>query len=109
MLVTAVATIAYRGYAATRRRHQSLELMHSFVADGVGAESVDVLIEQLLTRIRTLMNAGTAELRIFPPVSALRPGEAHSDLSVRPADIAVRMAVSEEPGLHSTRGAGRPG
>lgn len=36
VLVTLVATVAYRGYAATQRRHQSLELMHSFVAEGVG-------------------------------------------------------------------------
>ena len=68
VLVTVVTAVAYRGYAATRRRHQSLELMHSFVADGVGAESVPVLTEQLLRRIRTLMNAGSAELRLFPEV-----------------------------------------
>jgi len=103
VVLTVVAFAAYRGYASTRRRHQSLELMHGFVAEGVGAESVTVLTEQLLTRIRTLMNAGTAELRIFEPSPALRHAAAHYDLADRRPDIAVRMVVSDDQGLQTTR------
>ena len=98
VVITGVAVAAYRGYAVTRRRHQSLELVHSFVADGVGAESVTALAEQLLSRIRTLMNAATAELRLFEPAPA-RPYPA-----APPApDTAVRMVVSEDQPLLITR------
>lgn len=102
VLVTAVAFAAYRGYASTRRRHQSLELMHRFVAEGVGADSVTVLTEQLLTRIRTLMNAATAELRIFEsgPGSDDRPE--HHDRVDRP-DTAMRMIASDTEELRVVR------
>ena len=99
-LITVIAAVAYRGYASTRRRHQSLELVHSFVADGVGAESVDALIEQLLRRMQTLMNAGTAELRIFP--TAL-PGPGTHQPAGGHAGVAVRMVVSDDPGLRTTQ------
>jgi len=104
VVVTVVGSGAYRGYTSTRRRHQSLELMHSFVADGVGAESVTVLTEQLLARTRTLMNAGTAELRIFEPAHPQRhhpPAPAGS--GSEHAGGAVRMVVSDEHGLQTTR------
>ena len=72
ILVSLVAAVAYRGYASTRRRHQSLELMHSFVADGVGAESVNALTEQLLEphpHPDECRNRRTADL---PPEPAVR-------------------------------------
>ena len=95
VVVTLVASGAYRGYAATRRRQQSLELMHSFVTDGVGAESVPLLTEQLLTRVRTLMNAGNAELRIFEPAAAPRTPAPPPENAEQQADIAVRMIISD--------------
>ncbi len=101
VLVTAVAALAYRGYSSTRRRHQSLELMHSFVADGVGAESVTALTEQLLQRIRTLMNAGTAELRLFRPASDTSTSDGPPAPATRPAVVAVRMIASDHPGLRT--------
>ncbi len=101
VVVTVIASIAYRGYVSTRRRHQSLELVHNFVADGVGAESVDALIEQLLRRMRTLMNAGTAELRIFRP-GIPSPGK-HQEVASTQADVVLRMVVSDDPGLQSTQ------
>ncbi len=103
VLVTVITSVAYRGYASTRRRHQSLELMHNFVADGVGAESVNALTEQLLRRIRTLMNAGSAELRIFAPEATPRALDGRPEAGVRPADVAVRMLVTDDPGLHTTQ------
>lgn len=101
-LASAVAFAAYRGYASTRRRHQSLELMHTFVADGVGAESVTVLTEQLLMRIRTLMNAATAELRIFESGSGPHDRPSSRD-SVEGPDIALRMIVSDTEQLEVVR------
>ena len=103
VVITVVAAVAYAGYASTRRRHQSLELMHSFVADGLGADSVTALIEQLLTRIRTLMNATTAELRLFEPKSDLHPTRDPSGPVDPQAFVAVRMINSDDERLSITR------
>jgi diguanylate cyclase (GGDEF)-like protein len=63
---------AYRGYAMTRRRHQSLTLVHEFVTGGVGAESLEALAEELLNRIRRLLRATAAEVTIVDtPTSVL--------------------------------------
>jgi diguanylate cyclase (GGDEF)-like protein len=70
MLVVALlafAIIVYRSYAATKRRHESLETVHGFVAMGVGAESVDELVHQCLGRIRQLLRASGAELILALP------------------------------------------
>ncbi|MCW2541121.1 MAG: putative Diguanylate cyclase/phosphodiesterase [Frankiales bacterium] len=64
VLILASAAI-YHGYAAMTRRHKSLALVHDFVTGGVGAESVEALGEQLLTRIRGLLRAARAELVVF--------------------------------------------
>jgi diguanylate cyclase (GGDEF)-like protein len=62
VVLAAVGILGYRGHAATRRRHQALTLVHEFVAGGVGAESLESLAEQLLSRIRRLLRASTVEL-----------------------------------------------
>jgi diguanylate cyclase (GGDEF)-like protein len=109
-VIAAVAAIGYRGYAATSRRHQGLEQVHTFVADGVGVDSVAELTEHLLLRIRTMLNAGRVELRIpdgaAEPYSglclsvgehgALRTGRCDSD----PSDwLTVRAYSTGEPVL----------
>ncbi|HEX2903031.1 MAG TPA: GGDEF domain-containing protein [Jatrophihabitans sp.] len=63
-LLVIVGTAIYRSYAATRRRHQALALMHEFVAGGVGAESLLSLAEQLLSRIRGLLRAASVQVLI---------------------------------------------
>jgi diguanylate cyclase (GGDEF)-like protein len=65
LVLIVVATGAYRGHASTRRRHQALTLVHEFVADGVGAKSLEALAEQLLSRIRRLLRAAGAEVMII--------------------------------------------
>src|SRR3954463_13021048 len=62
VLVIVVGAGAYRGHASTRRRHQALTLIHEFVSEGVGAESLEVLAGQLLSRIRQLLRAATVEV-----------------------------------------------
>jgi diguanylate cyclase (GGDEF)-like protein len=65
LLVFALLTLAiviYRSYASTTRRHQSLELVHEFVAKGVGADSLGSLGVQSLTQIRHLLRASKVEL-----------------------------------------------
>ena len=60
-LVT-VAVFIYRAYASTSRRHQSLEMVHDFVTEGVGAETVEQLVRRSLARMRRVLRAGGAEL-----------------------------------------------
>lgn len=64
LMLIVLGTGIYRSYAATRRRHQALTLMHEFVAGGVGAESLMLLAEQLLSRIRSLLRAATVQVMI---------------------------------------------
>jgi diguanylate cyclase (GGDEF)-like protein len=63
-ILIVIGTAIYRSHAATRRRHQALALMHEFVAGGVGAESLEALAEQLLSRIRTLLRAAAVQVMI---------------------------------------------
>jgi len=120
VLVIAVGAGAYRGHASTRRRHQALTLIHEFVSDGVGAESLEQLAGQLLSRIRQLLRAATVEVMIvdgqlqnlatatpdIEPTSALTLTIGEDEMLVvgrRTVDysdwIAVRALVQEEPTL----------
>ena len=120
VLVIAVGAGAYRGHASTRRRHQALTLIHEFVSDGVGAESLEVLAGQLLSRIRQLLRAATVEVMIVDgqlanlaaarpdaePTAALTLTIGEDEVLVvgrRTVDysdwIAVRALVQEEPTL----------
>lgn len=64
LLLIVLGTAIYRSHASTRRRHQALALMHEFVSEGVGAESLETLAEQLLSRIRNLLRAATVQVMI---------------------------------------------
>ncbi len=120
VILIAVGAGAYRGHASTRRRHQALTLIHEFVSDGVGAESLEALAGQLLSRIRQLLRAATVEVVIVDahlatqlttrpdaePTSALALTIGEDEVLVvsrRVVDfsdwIAVRALVQEEPTL----------
>jgi len=120
VLVIVVGAGAYRGHASTRRRHQALTLIHEFVSEGVGAESLEQLAGQLLSRIRQLLRAATVEVMIvdgqLPNLATVRAdaeptaaltltiGEDEAlVLGRRTVDysdwIAVRALVQEEPTL----------
>ncbi len=63
-LVTAAVSI-YRAYASSSRRHQSLAVVHDFVTEVVGAETVEQLARRGLARIRQVLRAATAELLLL--------------------------------------------
>ena len=63
-LVTA-AVLIYRMYASTSRRHQSLAVVHDFVTEGVGAETVEQLAQRSLARMRHVLRASAVELRLL--------------------------------------------
>ena len=63
MLVVVFAS-GYRAYAAARHRHHSLALVHEFVTGGVGAQSLESLAEELLSRMRRLLRASTVQVMI---------------------------------------------
>ncbi|HYO17054.1 MAG TPA: EAL domain-containing protein [Dermatophilaceae bacterium] len=68
VLALALVTVAvsiYRMYAASSRRHQSLEVVHDFVTEGVGAETVEQLARRSLARMRLVLRAGTVELMLL--------------------------------------------
>jgi diguanylate cyclase (GGDEF)-like protein len=65
MALVTVAVFLYRMYAATSRRHSSLEVVHDFVTHGVGAETVEQLARRSLTRMRLVLRAATVELLLL--------------------------------------------
>jgi diguanylate cyclase (GGDEF)-like protein len=102
VLGTAVAALTYRDYTLTHKRHESLELVHDFVADGVGAQSVDSLAQQLLSKIRTLLRADTAELIIFDPERGA--GDTETGRRPRaPESPALRLTVGYSAQLRVVR------
>src|SRR5664280_929736 len=64
VMLIALGAAGYRAYAAARHRHQSLTLVHEFVTGGVGAQSLETLAEELLSRIRRLLRASTVQVMI---------------------------------------------
>ena len=83
----------YRAYAAAQHRHQSLTLVHEFVTGGVGAQSLETLAEELLSRIRRLLRASTVQVMIV---------DSDSDRGARlPSEVgsALTLAVDEEDSL----------
>jgi diguanylate cyclase (GGDEF)-like protein len=119
VLLLGLGSASYRAYALTRRRHQSLTLVHEFVTGGVGAESLETLADELLTRIRRLLRATTAEVVVLdastsvpaypvsaPTASALVLTVGEDDVLTvgrREIDqtdwILVRVLTDEEPTL----------
>jgi diguanylate cyclase (GGDEF)-like protein len=70
LLAVALVTMAvfiYRMYASTSRRHQSLSVVHDFVTEGVGAETVEQLAPRSLARMRHVLRASSVELRLLDP------------------------------------------
>ncbi|MEO6144797.1 MAG: EAL domain-containing protein [Dermatophilaceae bacterium] len=90
-MLVATFGAGYRSYAAARRRHQSLALVHEFVTGGVGAQSLETLAEELLSRIRRLLRASTVQVMIS---ESERGNGLPSD-----ADSALTLALSEQDSL----------
>ena len=64
-MLLVIFAAGYRAYAAAQHRHQSLTLVHEFVTGGVGAQSLETLAEELLSRIRRLLRASTVQVMIL--------------------------------------------
>jgi diguanylate cyclase (GGDEF)-like protein len=65
-MLVGVAIAIYASFARTKRRHQSLKVVHEFVARGVGAETVEALARDSLSHIRRMLRAAHAELIVVP-------------------------------------------
>jgi len=98
--VVLLATFAagYRAYAATRHRHQSLTLVHEFVTGGVGAQSLETLAEELLSRIRRLLRATTVQVMLDDGESA------QGDRLPSEVGPALTLTIDEEDNLHVSNG-----
>src|SRR4051794_3577781 len=90
-VLVAFAILVYRTYAATTRRHQALEVVHDFVTESVGAESIESLGRLALSRMRGMVRATSAELLLAPFDGAVT-GEAvrYARISVDENDVARR-------------------
>ncbi len=73
VMLMVVFLSGYRAYAAARHRHHSLALVHEFVTGGVGAQSLESLAEELLSRIRRLLRARTVQVMISESDKDLQP------------------------------------
>ena len=96
VLILGIGAAGYRSFAATRRRHQSLTLVHEFVTGGVGAQSLETLAEELLTRIRRLLRASTVEVMIVESDS----DNNRSDRPTSEVGSALTLTVDEDDTLH---------
>jgi diguanylate cyclase (GGDEF)-like protein len=99
VILTVGLAVAYHAYIGMSRRHKSLALVHEFVTGSVGAESVETLGEQLLNRIRTLLNAASAELVIFDDVdggSQQKPPASSSALPAETTTLVLSIAEDEK-------------
>ena len=93
-MLLAIFASGYRAYAVARNRHQSLALVHEFVTGGVGAQSLETLAEELLSRIRRLLRASTVQVMISESESERGDGF--------PSDVssALTLALDEQDSLH---------
>jgi diguanylate cyclase (GGDEF)-like protein len=101
-MVLGLGAAGYRAYAATRRRHQSLTLVHEFVTEGVGAESMETLAQELLSRIRRLMAASTVQVMIRESDSDTeRDGDRGDRGDALQPDVgpALTLAIDEDDSL----------
>lgn len=98
VMLTVLGTAMYRSHAATRRQHQALTLMHEFVSGGVGAESLELLAEQLLSRIRQLLRAATAQVMI------VESHDGRQGLNSEPESLpALLLSINESGRLVTSR------
>jgi diguanylate cyclase (GGDEF)-like protein len=95
VLLVAFAIMIYRSYASTTRRHQALELVHDFVALSVGAQSLEELGHQSLSRIRHILRATTAELILTSRSETRDGGAARSQAAM------FRLVVNEDDSIHT--------
>src|SRR5664280_2847794 len=98
-LLLGLGAAGYRAYASARHRHESLTLVHEFVTGSVGAQSLETLAEELLSRIRRLLRASTVQVMI---VDGDGDGDSDGDSQHRfTSDVgsALTLAVDEEDSL----------
>src|SRR5450631_3544614 len=107
VLFLGLGTAGYRAYAAARHRHKSLILVHDFVTGGVGAQSLEALAEELLSRIRRLLRASAVQMLVFD--SDMHDGDRRRSDSDGASDglppvvgSALTLAVDEEDRLHTS-------
>ncbi len=63
-VVAVLLFTAYRGYATLRERHDNQEMLHAFTREIGVAADFESVVTTLLPRVRDLLRAETAELRL---------------------------------------------
>jgi diguanylate cyclase (GGDEF)-like protein len=70
IIVAMILFLGYRSYARLQRKHDDLELLYDFTRQTGKALQVDSAMKELLTQVRGVLRAGTAEIVI----RSSRPG-----------------------------------
>ncbi|MEP7034133.1 MAG: EAL domain-containing protein [Dermatophilaceae bacterium] len=65
LVLVTLAVFLYRSYASASRRHQSLSVVHDFVTEGDGAETVEQVARRSLARMRRVLRAAGVELLLL--------------------------------------------
>jgi diguanylate cyclase (GGDEF)-like protein len=90
LALVSMAILIYRSYASTSRRHESLAVVHDFVTEGVGAETVEQLAPRSLARIRHVLRASTVELRLL---------DSHTDSQLPNQQTSLFLGLGEDDQL----------
>jgi diguanylate cyclase (GGDEF)-like protein len=65
LVLVTVAVLIYRTYASASRKHDSMAMVHDFVTESVGAETVGQLAVRSLARIRNVLRGAAVELLLL--------------------------------------------
>jgi len=104
LTVTAATTAAaYRSYQVLHRRHEALAHVHGFVGLTGGGGTAEDLTGRMLSQVRALMRAATAELLLVEDDATLTVAVGEDDrLRTDPAGWAVEDRLVSHVRVHAT-------
>jgi diguanylate cyclase (GGDEF)-like protein len=92
LVVASILFIGYRSYARLQQKHDDLELLYDFTRRTGTALQVDSAMKELLTQVRGVLRAGTAEIVI----RSSRPGAGLVRTSISGEDDIEVSTIDED-------------
>jgi diguanylate cyclase (GGDEF)-like protein len=106
-LLLACGALGYRSYQKLHRRHEALSFVQSFIEDSATPALGRSASEEMLARVRTLMNAAATELMLYEPTGITQLAAADDGVvtAAPPTDdwLLSRVRALGEPVLVSRR------
>jgi len=103
-LVLVASSLAYRSFQGLHRRHRSLEQLHDFVGLDSVSDGIEALAGRMLGHVRTLMQAGRAELLLVDVDSVLHVSVGEDDVLL----VDDQSWALDDPLVRRVRGLGTP-